>query len=188
MRTSIILLALICISNWSYGQDYDLNTYQYRYQKYQGLLANFSLASQGGNSSIDIQDSSKTSTYDSKSNGNSINTSINPGYFSFTNLDNIQKTLSVDFSDNFIFGMSNSIQTGNTLNSSFNNNIAQLSVIATNRYYYGSKFDLVNISTQLNRISMTNEQTSTRYFRETNNKSTSIDWEVKVGRGKGRMQ
>lgn len=189
MKSFILLFAFLTLSSKIFAQEFDLNSYKFRYQKYKGLLGDFSLSDQGGKISNQFRDSSNTSKYDYEQSGNSLNFNISPSYFSFTNLDKIQKTFSVGLTNQFRYSTGNSLQNNQNGSSTNIYNEADLNIESKNRYYYGSKFDLLNISSQLNRTS--NKLTidnSPSYTQLTDELSTSLTWDVKIGKGKGRLE
>ncbi|MEY2925336.1 MAG: hypothetical protein RLZZ337_1886 [Bacteroidota bacterium] len=56
IKTTLLFLVLLVSRIATFAQDYDLNTYDFRYQKFRGLTLNFDLGSNGNRiitSSID---------------------------------------------------------------------------------------------------------------------------------------
>lgn len=173
----------------SEAQRYDLNSYNFRHQHYRGLAVDFRVSDQGDHTSFQYIDSSAQRTNDYTTFNNLLNLTINPRYFSFSNTDNIQRVLKIEVSEQLGSQNNNSDRfVGSTDLFSFNNT-ASLLVNSENRFYYGSQFDLLNVSTQISHAYFKSvQQNSETNSQSSMNKSNTLDWNVKIGKGRGRLE
>lgn len=176
---------LILCSTHVYAQDYDLNTYDFRYQKYRGLSLDFDLGSNGRQSFYSTQDTfARDSTFfNSRRNSSSFN--ISPSYFSFTNTDALQRTVRASFQGDFNFDSDKIVRTyGRASNRSMDNELA-LSYSNTSRFYSGDKFKYFQVSTRSGFDNMGRRQKNKNDLNE-EMKDWSIDNSTSVSYGFGR--
>ncbi|PCJ64837.1 MAG: hypothetical protein COA58_11210 [Bacteroidetes bacterium] len=189
MKNNILLLSFLLITSLTYAQNYDLNSYNYRYQKYKGLTFDFNLNSNGNQSFNSIQDTLfKDSTFLNRGNTNSM-FAINPSYFSHTNTEELNQTITTGLRNSFEFA--NSSQRGSNMdrNKSFNSsNSFGFNYSNSKRVYNGDKFKYrylhnntgANTSDYRYKLQDTISRSSRQRFYFT-------DITIKTGFGKGRL-
>jgi hypothetical protein len=146
--TKLITLLLVMSSITTFAQDYDLNSYDFRYQKFRGLTFDFDLGNSG---SQDFTSSQDTFTRDSTFNntGESFTSfNFNPSYFSFTNTDELQRTVNASFAGDFSFGVDKNVSTDGIVSNRDMTNDLYLSYSNTSCFYTGEKFKYLQVSTQ----------------------------------------
>lgn len=98
LKTTILFLLLL-VSTAIFAQDYDLNTYDFRYQKFRGLTTGFDVWSRGNQQfySEQEQDGNYRDSWFSNSGQFWTNFGFDPNYFAYTNTDNLQRFTQANF-------------------------------------------------------------------------------------------
>lgn len=137
--TALILLTL---SSLTFAQDYNINSYKYRYQKFKGFTLNPTFGSYG-NQEFNNEDNQNTPNRDFVNrNSFSGNLNLQGSYFSTVNVETLQQSIRLNV--------------GSRLNWSYTKNISSVNGLSNNR---GS-----NIYNNLN----TNYRKTTRHYYEAN--------------------
>ena len=184
------LLFLLIISTATFAQDYDLNTYDFRYQKYRGLTTGFDLGSRGGQSFSSQQD---TFAKDSTFNNNGFSSSsfnFNPTYFSFVNTDALQQSTNISLNINFNYDLNRNISSnfkdGRRRNSE--NDVRFIYNTSIAKYSMNDKFRSLSVYSQ----SDFGNKNLLRKVQDASNRYEN-DWgignqsAISLGFGKGRM-
>jgi len=109
--TKLITLLLVMSSTITFAQDYDLNSYDFRYQKFRGLTFDFDLGNSGSQDFTSRQDTfTRDSTFSNSSN-NSLSFDFSPSYFSVENTDALQRTVSASLRGDFSYSLGKTVQT-----------------------------------------------------------------------------
>ena len=147
MKHYLSLIFILLTSYQAFSQDFDLNTYKFRYQQFRGLSAGFNFNSAGNLNFDNIHDAG----YEKHYFDNRINTlaslNISPSYFEFTNTENLQQSRTINLNENVSFSNAfiDDIQAGNTkLNRWYN--MLNLNINQTSRYYNQQKFKYLRFS------------------------------------------
>jgi hypothetical protein len=187
MKTNILLTLafFVLCSTHVYAQDYDLNTYDFRYQKYRGLSLDFDLGSNGNQSFNSTQDTFARDSTFSNSHSNSSSFNISPSYFSFTNTDALQRTVSASIRGNFNFDSDKTVSTNGRASDRGVNNEVDLSYSNTSLFYSGEKFKYFQVSTRSEFNNMCRRQKFENGLTE-EMKDWSIDNSTSVSYGFGR--
>ena len=163
---------LFVCSTLTLAQDYDLNTYDFRYQKYRGLSLDFDLGNRGNQNFFSRQDTFARDSSFENSRRNSTLFNFNPRYFSFINTDALQRTVDASFQGDLNFERDKIVSTdGRALNRVLDNDLS-LSYSNTSRFYNGEKFRYFQLSTQsgfeneLRKQELKNEETEPYNFLE----------------------
>jgi hypothetical protein len=97
LKNNLLILLLLISSTAIYAQDYDLNSYDFRYQKFRGLTFDFDLDSDGGQNFRSTQDTGHLNRDSSYENRLDVNASFSfrTSYFSVINTDKLQRSLNI---------------------------------------------------------------------------------------------
>jgi hypothetical protein len=176
---------LILCSTHVYAQDYDLNTYDFRYQKYRGLSLDFDLGSNGRQIFNSRQDTFARDSTFSNSHSNSSSFNFSPRYFSFINTDALQRTVNASMRGDFNFDSDKAVSTsGRSSSRSLDNELA-LVYSNTSRFYSGDKFKYFQVTTRSGFDNMGFRQKNKNDLNE-EMKDWSIDNSTSVSYGFGR--
>ena len=145
LKTTILFLLILVSSTATLAQDYDLNTYDFRYQKYRGLTTGFDLGSRGGQSFSSQQDTMLKDSFYDNSGGVTSSFRFSPNYFSLINTDDLQRTTNIS-------GYISLQGSRSAANSSFGEaknkslyNGANLRYQSYSRYYTGNNFTYLGV-------------------------------------------
>ena len=136
----VLLFAAISVATVSNAQDYDLNNYKFRYQKYRGLSFDFSLSSGGRqefNNSQNVKDSSEV-YQNNGTNNNGFR--IMPTYFLYENTDKLQRSTSISVEEDFVGTFSKQRVPGTLDSRKTGSNILNITYSTNNRFYTGNRF------------------------------------------------
>ena len=141
---------LILCSTHVYAQDYDLNTYDFRYQKYRGLSLDFDLGSNGRQIFNSRQDTFARDSTFSNSHSNSSSFVFSPSYFSFTNTDALQRTVSASMRGDFSYDLNKNVSNQGSDRNNSRDNRLDVFYSNTSRKYAGNSFKYFRFSSNLN--------------------------------------
>lgn len=194
------------LANSAYAQNFDLNTYKFRYQKFRGLLYNVNL---GGSNSYNFSNNSdnydlnKLVTYKTKSPGFNFDGNLSMDYFQMINTDRLQQNLSfglfarnqrtsnkskqsVDFDDRNSQDYSNFNKSSMQIYSAYLN-------LDNRLYYRGNKFYYLNVNADAF-ISKNSGKSESNYnglvngANEAGSMSSNYELGLKLGAGSGRLE
>lgn len=184
----LVLLLAIAATTGVYAQDYDLNTYDFRYQNYRGFALDFNLGSNGSQSFNSVQDTfARDSTFSNRhSNYNSFN--FSPSYFSVTNTDALQRQVDATVRGDFSYNLAKNKGTQGTNGNKMGNNQLDLFYANTSRKYTGDRFKYLRFSSDiyLDR-NMEYREGNGEKTQKYDNNSLDNQTSISYGFGKGRM-
>jgi hypothetical protein len=189
LKNNLLTLLLLVSSTAIYAQDYDLNSYDFRYQKLRGLTFDFDLNSNGDQFFRNRQDITLgDSTFNEELN--IINAlSIQPAYFARINTEPLQRTINAGISNsldaNFFKDTRNDLAP--TTTALFSNNFAY-NFSLTDRYYKKDRFKYLEVHTSGLFFNSARED---QEFGRTTNLESEADINnnsrISIGFGRGRL-
>ncbi len=185
---SLVLFLAIASTTGVYAQDYDLNTYDFRYQNYRGLSLDFDLGSNGRQSFNSLQDNFFRDSTFSNSHSNSSSFVFSPSYFSVTNTDALQRGVNASVRGDFSYNLTKNKGTQGTNGNKMGNNQLDLFYANTSRKYTGNRFKYFRFSSNMNlERNMEYGEGNGEKTQKYGNNSLVNETSVSYGFGKGRM-
>jgi len=179
---------LILCSSHLFAQDYDLNTYDFRYQKYRGLSLDFDLGSNGNQNFSSRQDTFARDSIFSNRYSNSSSFVFSPSYFSVINTDAVQRTVNASMRGDFSYDFTNRVSTQGSSKENRNDNELDILYSNTSRKYTGNRFKYFMFSSNLNlEANNDNDEVKGELNRKYDNKSLYNQTSVSYGFGRGRI-
>lgn len=130
------------------AQNYDLNSYDFRYQKNRGLSLDFDLGNSGNQNFNSKQDTFFADSSFQNEGRSSSSFNFNPSYFSFVNTDALQRSVNANLGSDFSIDLVNEKSTYFArVNERTTDVDLDLNYSNTSRFYKGDKFRYLRIST-----------------------------------------
>lgn len=190
MKSYILTFFLLVVTIAASAQDFDLNSYKFRHQKYRGLSTNFNLSNIGNQSFLSLHDTFQNQ--DNFDNNVLLNSQFNiqPAYFSFVNTEELQQSRTIQLFENLnhTFNFKDDSQPNNTKRTIWGNNLF-LNYAETQRRYTGIKFNYLSFNTSAHYNMSKSELHSQDYWHQhTGNLDIGVDASVQLGKGFGRLE
>lgn len=184
----LVLFLAVAAATSVYAQDYDLNSYDFRYQKYHGLTFDFNLGSNGGHSFQSSQDTFSGDNSFLNGHANSSSFNFSPRYFSVTNTDALQRQVDASVRGDFRYNINKNKGTQGTNGNRRGNNQLDLFYANTSRKYTGDRFKYLRFSSalDLDRWMEYGEGNGEKTRKYDNNRLVN-ETSVSYGFGTGRM-
>ncbi len=180
MKTPTLILLLFC-GTFAFSQNFDLNTYKYRYQKWQGMGFNFQFEGwhnqYNNESEYTIRNiNNKDSVIIDKSDQNNHTVLVNAPFFFFRNIntERLQQSQNGNYNSRLNF------------NKKLANAEHNLRYSINNRFYSNKNFTELNFSTS-NNYDVKNIRNEPGYSL-IKQQYTNLSYNVSVGKGRGRLE
>jgi len=180
----------------TFAQDYDINSYDFRFQQYKGFTLNPSFQN-NGNNQFSNQDNPNNSTPESFANQTNVNGMLNlqGNYFITQNIESIQRSTNISLNNNTNWNYGRAVSSsggGNNyyLDKRFRNNLSLGYNQQTRHYSSDNTFKYrgknANLTTGIN---WNNSDANSQIFNISIAKNQNIATVISAsfGRGKGRL-
>ena len=185
MKKLLFLISLY-VPLFLQAQEFDLNKYKYRFQRYQSAQFNFNFT---GNNDyrmnrqkyIDKISNSPTTHYNTDKNTLNLSIGLPFNFYRIINTEDLQHNQSLNFSSGF--------SSTNEIRNNFKGGNMNLQYNVNNRYYNSRKFTELNYGINTNTYyynSMVDQQPF--YYRNSRNNYNSGSFNLNIGTGKGRLE
>lgn len=184
----LVLFLAVAAATSVYAQDYDLNSYDFRYQKYHGLTFDFNLGSNGSQSFESSQDTFSGDNSFLNGHANSSSFNFSPRYFSVTNTDALQRQVDASVRGDFSYNINKNKGTQGTNGNKRGNDQLDLFYANTSRKYTGNRFEYLRFSSAIDLDSrMEYWEGNGEKIQKSDNNRLVNETSVSYGFGTGRM-
>lgn len=196
MKNITLTLITLFISTYLLAQEYDINSYKFRYQKFKGLILDPSFNSDGNHSFQNTNDKNLTEPRFDNSNSWLGSISLNGRYFKNINLESLQQNMSISGDNLTDWRIAkdlesqngpNNFQIGNRLSNSSTINYSNIE----RRYGINESFKYRGNSAYINfRLATLNGESENSWVQRENRQNSQYlrtRLSASFGKGKGRI-